>query len=221
MTDNNRLSTGMRARKQDVIDILAKRDFDQLKLWAKQTRNPLRIMNSLLFESDPLICYRALEGLGIIAALKAEGNLENLRKLIRRFFWMMNDESGNIGWYAAEAIGEILRNVPELIAEYGHMLPQFLVEEPFEKGARIAIARVAEIDKSCFDIPVIKKLIQTLDDPDPYIRSTSIIALKALGAEEAREHINALADDKAVISLYDFKTGELSSITIEMLAKRF
>ncbi len=221
MTDNNRLSTGMRARKQDVIDILAKRDFDQLKLWAKQTRNPLRIMNSLLFESDPLICYRALEGLGIIAALKAEGNLENLRKLIRRFFWMMNDESGNIGWYAAEAIGEILRNVPELIAEYGHMLPQFLVEEPFEKGARIAIARVAEIDKSCFDIPVIKKLIQTLDDPDPYIRGTSIIALKALGADEARKHVKNLESDDTRIDLYDFKTGEIKQITIGKLAINF
>lgn len=221
MAESNQISVGMRSRKEAIIKILLKRDFTELKLWAKQTRNPLRIMNSLLFESDPLICYRALEGLGIIAALGAEGNLERLRKMIRRFFWMMNDESGNVGWYAAEAIGEILRNVPKLIAEYGHMLPPFLAEEPFEKGTRIAIARVAEIDKACFDMPVIKKLIQTLDDPNPNIRGTSIIALKVLGAEEARELIKSLESDETRIDLYDFKTGEIEKITIGKLASNF
>jgi len=218
MTENNPTSVGMRSRKKAVIEILLKRDFDKLRLWAKQTRNPLRIMNSLLFESDPLICYRALEGLGIIASLEAKDNLESLRKMIRRFFWMMNDESGNVGWYAAEAIGEILRNVPRLIAEYGHMLQPFLVEEPFEKGTRVAIARVAEIDKSCFNNQTIKKLIQTLDDPDPNIRGTSIVALKALGANEAAERFKSLESDNTRIDLYDFKSGEIEQITIGKLA---
>jgi len=218
MAESNQLSGGMRSRKEAIIKILLARDFTELKLWAQQTRNPLRVMNSLLFDNNPLICYRALEGLGIIAALEAKDNLEGLRKLIRSFFWMMNDESGNVGWYAPEAIGEILRNVPELIAEYGHMLPPFLIEEPFEKGTRIAIARVAEIDKACFDKPVIKKLIQTLNDPAPNIRGTSIIALKALGAEEAREQVRALADDNAIFNSYNFVTGEIDQITIGKLA---
>jgi len=221
MTEKNQTSVGMRSRKVAIIKILLKRDLNELKLWAKQTRDPLRIINSLLFDNDPLICYRALEGLGIVAASMADNNMEKLRKVIRRFFWMMNDESGNVGWYAAEAIGEILRNAPMLIAEYGHMLPPFLIEEPFEKGTRIAIARVAEIDKTCFDIPVIKKLIQTLDDPDPDIRGTSIIALKALGADEASEHVQGLVKDDAHIDIYDFNSGEIEQIKIGKLANNF
>ncbi|MCP4581205.1 MAG: hypothetical protein GY839_06275 [candidate division Zixibacteria bacterium] len=221
MNQDNQVSTGMRSRKEFVTKILQRRDFDELRNWANQIRNPLRIMNSLLFDSDPLTIQRALEGLGVAAAEVADSKLKNLRKLVRHFFWTMNDESGNIGWYAPEAIGEILRSVPKLIVEYGHMLPAFLIEEPFEKGTRIAIGRVAEIDKSCFNQAAIKKLIQTLDDPDPYIRGTSIVALKSLGAAEASGQIKELVDDAEQIELYDFVSGEIRNYSVGELADSF
>jgi HEAT repeat protein len=209
------------ARKKALRIILENRDFDELIRWADKSRNSMRTLTSFLFDADPLICMRAVEALGRVAALHAEKDLEHIRKLVRRFFWMMNDESGNVGWYAPEAIGDILRNIPRLIQEYAPMLPSFLIEEPFEKGTRIAIARIAEIDKSPFNVPTRKKLIQTLKDPDPYIRATSIIALKALGIEDAGGRIRALADDNSPVELYDFTTGHLEVVTIAKLARNF
>jgi hypothetical protein len=209
------------SRKEVLRDILDKRDFDELLRWAKTTVNPIRTLTSFQFDSDPLICMRAVEALGVAVTIYADNELERLRKMIRRLFWMMNDESGNVGWYAAEAIGETLRNVPSLIREYAHMLPPFLVEEPFEKGTRIAIARVAEIDRSPFTIPTSKKLIQTLDDPDPYIRGTSIIALKALAVNDAVDKIKSLSDDNTEIELYDFDSGKMNKISIAELARNF
>jgi len=67
---------------------------------------------SLLFDRDKVICFRASEALGKVAAMEADKDLEPVRDLLRRLFWMMNDESGNTCWYAPEAIGEILYNVP-------------------------------------------------------------------------------------------------------------
>lgn len=213
------MTSGISHRKKEIRNILQKRDFSELEKWAINTRNPLRTITSLLFDTDPLTCWRAIEALGKITALESKNNLENIRILIRRFFWMLNDESGNFCQYAPEAVGEILVNIPKLIKQYGDMLSPFLVEEPFEKGTRLAIARVAKIDKTCFTSPTIKQLIQSLENPDPDIRGTSIVALKALNAEEADDKIKALADDNAEIELYDFHSGELKRVTVGMLAQ--
>jgi hypothetical protein len=221
MSDSNPAFSKTGSRKEVLRDILDKRDFDKLLHWAKTTVNPIRTLTSFQFDSDPLICMRAVEALGVAVTIYADSDLERLRKMIRRLFWMMNDESGNVGWYAAEAIGETLRNIPSLIPEYAHMLPPFLVEKPFEKGTRIAIARVAEIDRSPFTISTSKKLIHTLDDPDLYIRGTSIIALKALAVSDANDKVKTLSDNNAEIELYDFDSGRMNKISIAELANNF
>lgn len=220
MDDNYKRSSKTSSRKEELRIILQKRDSNSLLNWTAKTRNPLRTLTSFQFDNDPLICMRAVEALGKVAMFYAD-NPEILRSMIRRFFWMMNDESGNVGWYAPEAIGETLRNVPQLIAEYAHMLPPFLIEEPFEKGTRIAIARIAEIDRSPFDPSTSRKLIQTLADPDPTIRGSSIIALKALKAEEAEKHLFKLENDSATLELYNFNNGMIEKTTVGNLVADF
>lgn len=208
-------------RKTALQEILLNRDFPALIASAENNPNPFRLLISFQFNSNLLICMRAVEALGKVAALYAVDDLESLKKLIRRFFWMMNDESGNVGWYAPEAIGEILHNVPILIPEYAHLLPSFLVEEPFEKGTRIAIARIAEIDKSPFDLPTCKKLVQSLDDFDANIRGSSLVALKALAVKNVADRVRKLANDSAEIELYNFDTGLIQKVTVGSLARDF
>lgn len=208
-------------RKQELEEILQGRDFEALLIWARKHRNPIRSLISFQFNPDPLLCMRAVEALGKVAVLYDPDDLEILRKTIGRFFWMMNDESGNVGWYSAESIGEVLHNVPALIPEYAHMLPSFLIEEPFEKGTRLAIARVAQVDKSPFDIPTVKKLVQSLEDLKPDIRGSSLIALKALQTENIEERVKMLRDDDSEIQLYNFATGNLDKVTIAELANKY
>ncbi len=219
MVDSKSVTTGIGRQKAAVRDLLQKRDTGGLETWTKKARNPLRVLSSFLYDDDSLLRWRAIEALGKTAAIEAKTDLESVRRLLRRFFWMMNDESGNFCRYAPEAIGEILRNVPGLISEYGSLLSPFLVEEPFESGTRTAIARVAEIDGSCFNPPTIKKLIQTLDDPNPDIRGSSIIALRALGVNEAKDRLEASTDDDGQIELFDFESGELILVTVGELAR--
>lgn len=213
--------SSMNHRKAALRRILDERDFEKLNQWVGIVRSPHRILTSFMFDSNPLICCRAVEVIGLTAVITARDNMESVRRLIDRFFLMMNDKSGNYCRYAPDAIGEIARNVPQLIADYGRFLALFIVEEPFEKGARLAIARIAEIDKSCFNSTLIKKLIQTLDDNNPDIRGSSIVALKALNISDAGSKISTLIEDNAQIDLYDFKSGELTQVTVGELAKNF
>jgi HEAT repeat protein len=216
-----KLVSGIVGKKLQIRQILYARDTIQLKNFAQNNRNPLRILTSLLFDNDPLTRWRAIEAIGIVSAIIAGDDLESVRRQVRRFFWMMNDESGNFCRYAPEAIGEMLANVPVLIPEYAQMLSAFLVEEPFERGARIAIARVAEIDRNAFGKPTMKKLAQTLNDPEPYIRGSSILALKAAGVYEAIERVKPLLADKNEIEIYDFNTGDLKRVPISEIAAEF
>jgi hypothetical protein len=202
-----------------VRRLLQTGETEELVQWLGNARNPFRILISLIFDSEPIVCYGAVRFIGFAAGIEAVKDLEMVRRLVRRFLWMMNDESGNVTWKAPETIGEILHNVPRLIVEYGHLLSSFLDQDPFRKGARIAISRIGAKDSSCFDEPTIRKLTGSLEDEGAEIRATSLLALKALGVNIPDSSIERLLSDQAGIEYYDFDKGEMIRATVGDLAK--
>jgi hypothetical protein len=106
--------------------------------------NIQRIIFSSLYKDDPSLKQLAIEALGCYSKVRAQEDLESVRHLLRRLFWMMNEESGNQMRNAPEAIGEILFNVPALIQEYEPILASFANEEPFKEGISWAMARIQE-----------------------------------------------------------------------------
>jgi hypothetical protein len=136
-------SSRNRRRKEEVRKILLRRDFAGLGEYATQDKNILRTLSSLLYDSDRLVVWRTIEGLGRVSIKMGEKGLEPLRRLIRQLLWSMNDESGSIGWYAPEAIGEILYNLPSLQGEYLPLLVSNLETEPFGGGICRAMARIS------------------------------------------------------------------------------
>ena len=206
-----------RQKKALLRDKLTIRALNEIVDWAKTDRSASRILTSLLFDREKVICFRAAEALGRVAAMEADSNLEFVRELLRRLFWSMNDESGNTCWYAPEAIGEILYNVPVLCKEFCGLLKPFLAEEPFEKGTRIAISRVACVDPGLFeDIKV--RLMESLGGSDPGIRGAGLLALGALGGEYAIDEIKHLENDESDLDVYDFDSGEIINVTVGKLA---
>ncbi len=171
-----------------------------------------------MYDNDRLICRRAVEALGIAAGLEAERSLKNARRLIRRLLWTMNDESGSICWYAPEAIGEVLINVPSLIDEYGPLLLAFLQEEPFERGTHWAVARVASLRPDIYEDDV-NRLVRSLDNPDPDIRGYTLIALKLINAQSAAGKAEHLKADTANVSIYDFDVGMIREVSVASLAE--
>lgn len=214
----NRVS--FRQKKNFAREMLEKRAMDEMKKWAESERGALRVLVSLLYDRDKVICYRAAEALGIVAAVMIAQNPESIRELLRRLFWSMNDESGNLCWYAPEAIGEILYNVPSLCSEFCGILASFLVEEPFEKGTRLAISRIATADQEVF-CPFGDKIAASLDNPDPGICGASLMALDVLDAEIDIDKVKRLESNTETLDIYNYEKGEMDIVSIGSLASKY
>lgn len=210
-----------RRRKARVKTLLLKRDRAGLALWATDEKNAFRTLQSLLWDSDLLVVWRTIEALGDIAAARSTG-LEEVREVIRKLLWCMNDESGNLCWFAAEAIAEILTRVPPLRDEFLSIWLGFLDEEPFEAGVRWGIARlVRDGALSDDELQSLKDkrhpIVTSLDHPKPSIRAMAILALSALGEEIPATSQSALAADTTAVNVYDSQSGQLNLVAIRAL----
>lgn len=199
--------------KAAVRNLLLLRDGKGLLQWSDRRRNHYRVVMSLTYDSDELVRRRAIEAIGRLAGSHGRHDLEKVRDLIRRLLWLMNDESGGLGWQAPEMIGEILVNVPALIGEYAPLLPAFLDEEPFERGSHHAIYRVATVNPQSFAESV-GRLRDSLNDPDPATRVYAALALMAIVKDTNGNGIKGLRSDPGRLSWYDFGTGELCRSTV-------
>jgi HEAT repeat protein len=172
----------------------------------------------LAYDEDELIRWRSTEAIGQLAAVQAQTDPEKVRDQIRRLLWLMNDESGGLGWHSPEHIAEILVAVPQLIDEYAGLLPGYLREEPFQSGAHRAVFRVAKVDSRPF-ADLVDQLLTSLEDKDPSVRSVAALILGCLKATEAREPIKRLLKDQNRVSCYDFEIGRLIETSVRKMAE--
>jgi hypothetical protein len=206
----------MKMRKDDLRGLLRRRDLHEITSWAVNGRGALRALRMILYDMEPIIFWRAIEAMGRAAGIIAASDMDRIRRHIRGLLWLMNDESGGLCRRAPEAVSEILVHVPDLISEYAHLIPSYLWEEPFERGIRFGIYRLAsmrpetrELFSSC-----IGDLVKSLEHDSESIRGYSLLALKSLRQELDRSGM-ALPDiAPATIPVYNFETGELRQITI-------
>ncbi len=216
MNDRRTRSSRAKLNKDEIRILLRERNTSGIIAWAQSVRAPLRSLTSLLFDVEPIIFWRAIEAMGRTAVVVAQYDLERVRLQIRNLLWLMNDESGGLCRRAPEAIAEILINVPDLIPEYVPLLPRYLWEEPFERGIRFAIYRLAtmcpetrQVFASCLG-----DLIKSLENPSESIRGYSLLALKPLRRQLDESGLELPDVTPATIPAYNFETGELRQITI-------
>lgn len=135
-----------RDRKGFLKRLLLGGDLETPARWAVERRDVERLLNSLLYDSEDLVRWRAIQAFGLIAVLKAGARIESVREMLRRLLWAMNDESGNSIPHAPELMGEILANVPDLIPEFARYLPAFHDSPLYERGIGWAMSRIAAVD---------------------------------------------------------------------------
>lgn len=203
----------IRHRKSAAQKYLEVRDFESLQEWAEGERGSVRILMSLILDVDPLVRWRAIEGLGQVCRRKSKQDLKFVRRIIRRLFWGMNDESGNLIWSAPEAIAEILVNVPKLVNDYAPLLPSLIDLEPFPRGVSWALARISAVKPEIFS-EAADVLLKSLSSPDPLIRGCSIRVLGHMRIKEAEERIRILLNDHEEYEIYDTDPGEMRKVRI-------
>ncbi|MEE4166386.1 MAG: HEAT repeat domain-containing protein [Desulfocapsaceae bacterium] len=91
--------------------------FDQ-----KSLVNPLV---SCFCHGEEIVRWHSISAIGQVIKAIASEDVEAARVVMRRFLWMLNDESGGIGWGVPEAMSESMYQHDLLASEYMHMLVSY------------------------------------------------------------------------------------------------
>jgi hypothetical protein len=214
-----------RALKKEIITLLKAGDLSGVLDLQKTNPSPLLInpLVGCLCNSDEMVKWLAISALGQIVSAVADQEMEDGRVVMRRFMWMLNDESGGIGWGVPEAMGEVMACHAGLAGEYAHILVanmreegNFLELEMLQRGLMWGMGRL------CGARPELMKtkkaglyLPYYLDSADPEVRGRAVWAIGQLGDETASKNLKKLRDDNSPCTIYidgeihHFKIGEM------------
>ncbi len=202
------------ARKEAARRLLVSFDPHAVERWASSEPQATSLLQSLLFDDDDLVRWRAVEAMGLAAAARARRDLEPVRELVRRTLWLMNDESGGLLWLGPQVIGAVLANVPPLCEEFLEILESFLEEEPFRAGTRWALWRLAAVRQGAIAAAA-ARLVASFADADPAVRGHAALAVSAACGPSASA---ALAHDQAPLVVFDHRTSSLRPTTVGEIA---
>jgi HEAT repeat protein len=204
-----------RARKKEAARrLLEAFDLDGVERWASAEPQAPMLLQSLLFDPEELLCWRAVEALGRVAAARARRDLEPAREMLRRTLWLMNDESGGLLWHGPQVLGAVLAGAPALCDEFAPVLASFLEEDPFRAGSRWALWRIAGVRPQAVAAAA-AGLAASLADADPAVRGHAALALAAACGPAATA---ALAGDGAPLVVFDYRAGTFRPTTVRLAA---
>jgi HEAT repeat protein len=179
-----------------VRDQLGRAAFDEVVALAGEP-SLVRTLVSLLYDPDELLRWRAVSAIGALAGVKPE----QVRPLVTRLLWTLNDESGGIGWTSAPALGEIGRNAPALLASCVRVVVHYLEDRGLLPGVLWAIGRLAPAFPH-ETREVVPELLPLLDDGSPAVRGHAAWALGEIGDPGARGACARLAADEGEARIY-------------------
>lgn len=188
----------MTALKEQVRGLLRTGEYGQVAALAGEERRLARTIVSLLYDADDLTRWRTVTMMGRLA----QAEPEQVRPLVERFIWWMNDESGGIGWSSAPAIGEIGRAVPEMVPGAARVVIHYRQERFLIPGVLWATGRLA---KTFPDVVagVVPELIDFLADEDVAVRGQAVLALGETGDSRAAEGLQRMKGDGHEVRLYE------------------
>jgi len=181
---------------------------------------------SCLCSTDPQLKWHAVSAMGQTVARLAEVEMEPARVVMRRFMWMLNDESGGIGWGVPEAMAEAIACHPRLAEEYSHCLISFMREDGFylelpalQQGLLWGVARVAEVfAQGLRDKDAVRYLLPYLEADDPGVKGLACLALGRLGDGGVLAALaTAQGDGRAVCH---YQAGDFVETTVDALARQ-
>lgn len=188
---------------------------------------PKQVINALIssfYEPDASIRWRAVEAAGAVVSGMTESDPESARVIVRRFMWMLNDESGGIGWGAPEAMGAAMARSPVMAEEYAGILCSYIdpeqnfLEHPgLQRGLLWGIGRLA-----CSEPERIKSavphLLSFIASADAVHRGISAWALGNKGDHKNLGALKSLFSDDAEIEF--FENWQVVQLRVKDLARR-
>jgi len=138
-----------RQTKQTIIALLRNSELPGVRsgLMNMPRTGVVNALFSCLCHADEKVRWHAVSGFGFLVPAIGAEKREDARVIMRRFLWMLNDESGGIGWGVPEAMGEVMHHSDFLAVEYLHMLVSYTMDdgpELFQDGNFLELAQLQE-----------------------------------------------------------------------------
>jgi len=217
-----------RALKKKVLKLLQDSDLDgalalRENFAGRQLLNPFI---SCLCNSNEMVKWLAVSVIGKVVAGIADADMEEGRIIMRRFMWMLNDESGGIGWGVPEAMGEVMACHRGLADEFSQVLVanmredgNFLELEMLQRGLMWGIGRLAGARPDLMEKwRACDYLLPYLDSADPEVRGRAAWSLGQLKCSVAHEQLARLTVDLAPVTIY--REPKLFSHTVGDLVRQ-
>ncbi len=146
--------------------------------------------------------------MGRVVKELADKDMESARIVMRRLLWNLNEESGGIGWGAAEAMAEIMAAHDGLASEYAPMFlsyfnPQgnFLEYELLQRGLLWGLVRLART-KPQLVAGVAPYLDNFLNSSDATVRGLAAWAAGLVAAHDTSSRLSELLNDYSELRVY-------------------
>lgn len=216
---------GGRSRKRAVLEAigLQKEEAMERALLALVPQQAVGPLIGAFCHRDSLTRWRAVTGIGLVCRKLHRENPEAVRVVMRRLIWMLNDESGGIGWGASEAMAEIMVQIPEMADTYHRILVSYTdpdgnyLEHPvLQRGLLWAIARMAAVCPAHVQ-GAAANLTPYLAAKDPELLAGAIRAAGDLGEAGLVSHLVSHLEHPATVTIY--RENTLVSVGIADLAR--
>jgi AraC family transcriptional regulator of adaptative response/methylated-DNA-[protein]-cysteine methyltransferase len=209
--------------KKQLRRLLQDRDFDGVAVAAGRKRRALGVLTSLTFDADPQTSWRAVGAMGVAAQRIAEDDPEYVREHVRRLYWLLSEESGGVCWRSPEAMAEIVRRMPRLLADFVPIVVNLIVsleEEDlrhFRPGVLWAIGRLGGTAGEHIQ-PVLPAIIAALDHADPQVRGMAVWCLGQVAQGQRLAGRRDLLLDEGQVDLYE--DGSVNRTRVGELVRR-
>ncbi len=204
--------------KDKIKELLKLRAYDEVADMAWQDKGIIRQLISLSYDKQDVTSWRAIEAIGVISRTFSKEKMDILRDTVRRLLWSMGEESGGIGWSAAEMLGEIVAGDPDAFNDIVPILWSFKDEEMFRAGIIWAMGRIAIMRPDMVGF-IMQDLPELLEDKDAAVRGYAVWVMgmlpKILNAG-GTDQISKLLSDSGPVPFY--KDGDLLASTVGEIA---
>lgn len=206
----------MASLKKEIKDALLSADFEKVIQIAVNNKKAFRRLISLSYDKEDLLCWRAIEAVGMAVGAVAQKDPSAARNIVHRLLWSVSDESGGIGWSTPEMLGEIVINSHGVFADLQPIILSFHEEEPFLRGVLLAMGRMADAGIEPVD-GAAELAAKCLDHRDPAVRGIAVWTISRFKIPHIRHRIRDMFNDNCLFKFYE--NHELKEISVGEMAK--
>jgi hypothetical protein len=186
--------------KEEMRDALLGGDFAKVVQRALINKRVFSILISFTYDKESILCWRAIEAMGKAAGAVARNDPSTVRTIVQRLLWSMGEESGGIGWSAAEMLGEIVINAPETCRDIPPILLSFKDEESFLPGVLWSMGRIAGAGMNNGE-GAEELVIQSLSHRSPLVRGLAVSAASSFRLMS--DKVKTLIRDREPFRVYE------------------